>query len=389
MAKYLRSQFVEEEKEIERLRKKSLENKNIKKVLRLDRVPVPYNPMYYYLNKLFSYDPLKYWFYIAIGSRGRGKTTAAWRWVLRRFIDHGELFIWLRLTDAPLKKMARNSSSTMVPPFILKQLGIESVFLKGTTIFANFIEDGESVTKMVGIVDSLSSFYTTKGNNLEMFKNVVLDEMNRESGERTTFDLTKGFINQVESIARMRKIRILMLGNTIDDASEILGIFNFQPKEFGIYKLTRRHAIIEYMDDSEEFKEARKNSLAGALLKGNEEVSPSFTNKASARSVRIEKYQGHKLMFLFYVDTYKAYAIYSRDGLKGADAANSGLFVGELRGSTNVIYKISPFMTCEGVYNEEAYRTFYELISVNAIYYESAMIRSRFIKALKTNRTAL
>ena len=158
----------------------------------------PYNPMYYYPTKLFSYNPLSYWFYICIGSRGRGKTVSAWRWVLRRFVKRGEMFIWLRLTDAPIKKMARNNSSTIVPKFILDQLGIDSIFIKGTTIYANFVIDGKTVTKMVGIMDSISTFYTTKGNNMEAFTNVVFDEINSDISERNTFDVVSAFINQIE-----------------------------------------------------------------------------------------------------------------------------------------------------------------------------------------------
>lgn len=135
----------------------------------------PYNPMYWYPNKLMSHDPSHYWFYIAIGSRGRGKTVSAWRWVLKRFLKHGELFIWLRLTDAPIKKMSRNSSATLIPKFLLEQLGIEGAFMKGATIFINVRESGELITKMVGIMDSISTYYTTKGNTMEDFTNVVFD----------------------------------------------------------------------------------------------------------------------------------------------------------------------------------------------------------------------
>ena len=88
-------------------------------------------------------------------------------------------------------------------------------------------------------MDSISTYYTTKGNTMEDFTNVVFDEINRETTERNTFDITRAFINQVESIARMRKIRILMLGNTIEDTSDKLALFNFLPKEFGIYRLKR------------------------------------------------------------------------------------------------------------------------------------------------------
>lgn len=354
--------------------------RNIPKFEKKKRKKTEHNPLYYYLNRIMSYSPSIYWFYIVIGSRGRGKTVSAWRWVLKRFLKHGELFVWLRLTDAPIKKMARNSSTTLVPPFLLEQLGIDGIFIKGSTVYINVIEYGRTNTKMVGIMDSISTFYTTKGNNMESFTNVVFDEINREISERNTFDVTRAFINQVESIARFRKMRVLMLGNTISDTSDILAIFDFIPKKFGLYKLTRKHTIIEYLEDSKEFIEKRRNSLAGALLGKDEQTAQSFTNKAIEGIDRTEKYNGHKQIFIFYVDSSKAFGIYSR---KDSD---EGLYIGRVRGENYPKFKISPFINCEGIYDTGVYKNFLELVGANKMWYETQIIRQRFIVSLKKNK---
>ena len=378
---------TQREKE-EKLKEKAKKNDNLR-IFAGPKQTTSYNPLYWYPNRLFSFDPNKYYFYIAIGSRGRGKTVSAWRWALKRFLKHKEMFVWLRLTDAPIKKMSRNASTTLVPPFLLRQLGIEGIMVKGATIYITVHENGERITKMCGIMDSISTFYTTKGNNMELFTNIIFDEINRESGERNTFDVTRAFINQIESIVRFRRVRVLMLGNTITDTSDILSIFNFQPTEFGLYKLTRKHTIIEYMDDSEEFKKKRKESLAGILLGDNEDVKASFTNKAIDFRANIHKYEGYRQMFIFHVDTALAFGVYERKGRKGVEGASEGLYIGEVRDRTTPQYKISPFLNCEGIYNREIYDSFYELVSVNLLFYETTLARSRFVRALKNNRTII
>lgn len=365
-----------------------------KKPLRIENLKVPkvdidtdgltdnnYNSMYYYPNKLFSYDPKKYWYYICIGSRGKGKTVSGWRWVLKRFLKHDEMFIWLRLTEAPIKKAARNQGTTLAPQFLLKQLGILSLTMRGNVIYLQIEEDDKIVTKMCGVMDAISTFYTSKGQDMSSYTNVVFDEINRESGERTTFDITRAFINQIETIARFRTIRVLMLGNTILDTSEILSLFNFQPKEFGIYKLTRKHAIIEYLDDSEEFKAARKKSMAGVLLGDNEDISTSFTNKSKTFRDNVEPHDTkNKQLFRFYIGEFKVYGVYDR---------KEGLYIGEVRNIDTPAYKISPFMNCEGIYDREVEDTFLTLISQNLIFYETLNIRTRFVKALKSSRSAI
>ena len=346
-----------------------------------------YNPVYWYGTRLFSYDPKKYWFLIAIGSRGRGKTTSAWRWVLKSYLKSGKKFVWLRLTDAPIKKMRGTSSKTLVPSFLLKQLGISGCFLKGTSIFINIERGDEIVTEFVGIMDSISTYYTTKGTTMEDFDNVVFDEINRETTERNTFDITTAFINQIENIARFRRVRVLMLGNTINDTSDILDLFGFHPKpgEFGIYKLTRKHAILEYMDDSKEFKEQREQSLAGVFLKKNDRVATSFTNVAADSMDTVIPYDNRmRQVFIFHTDRLERYGVYTMPENKYEKA---GLWVGQVRDENMKSYKISPFLNCEGIYSREIYDDFYELISYNNLYFETTFIRSRFTRALKNNRT--
>ena len=347
-----------------------------------DKPSTLYNPMYYYPTRLFSYDPNKYWFYVCIGSRGRGKTTSAWRWVLKRFIRYGEKFVWLRLTEAPIKKASRNQGSTLIPKFIQDQLNIAGVEMRGNVIYLRITRDGKTREYMAGIMDAISTFYTSKGQDMSDYTNVVFDEINRESGERSTFDVTRAFVNQIETIARMRKMRVLMLGNTILETSEILGLFNFQPKKFGIYKLTRKHCIIEYLDDSEEFKKARKNSMAGSLLGDNPEISASFTNITAGYTDNVTKFlPNFKQIFIYFIADFRSYGIY--------DTGKSGLFVGEVRMQSSQSYKISPYLNCVGVYQREIYDKFYELVSQNLLYFESTTIRLRFLGALKNNRTAL
>lgn len=372
-------------------KKKKVTSARTKKTTTITIYPLPnltehkkatYNPLYYYPNRLFSYDPKKYWYYVCIGSRGRGKTVSAWRWVLKRFMKYGERFVWLRLTEAPIKKASRNQGSTLAPQFLLDQLGINELSMRGNIIYVKVTKNDKTREYMAGAMDAISTFYTSKGQDMSGYTNVVFDEINRESGERSTFDITRAFINQIETIARLRIIRVLMLGNTILDTSEILGLFNFQPKKFGIYKLTRKHCIIEYLDDTEAFKLARKNSMAGTLLGDNKEISASFTNVTAGYMDNVTKFlPNFKQIFIYYIADFKAYGIY--------EMKKSGLFVGEVRMPSQEKYKISPYLNCVGKYQKEIYEKFYELISQNLLYFESAAVRLRFLGALKNNRTSL
>lgn len=121
---------------------------------------------------------------------------------------------------------------------------------------------------------SLSTYYTDKGQSYynpdeikEFGKNIVLDEMNREKAARKTFDITAAFCNQIENLVRSSKenIRIFLIGNTLEEASDLMCAFEFIPDSFGRFKLRKKRAIVEYMPPSEKYLQRRDGTVADLL----------------------------------------------------------------------------------------------------------------------------
>lgn len=234
-------------------------------------------------------------FFIFVGSRGCGKTYMSQNYCLRRFFKYGDKFLWLRLTEGATKKLLQRDGADFIDSKLMDKWNITKIETKGDTVFIN----GREACKIL----ALSTFYNTKGVALngklekrkktskksddtqaikeltkviKKYKTIVLDEMNREKNEKKTFDICYAFVNQIETICRRdTDRRIILAGNTLDEASDVLaGCFNFIPEKLGLYKLHNKKAIIYYADDSDEYKKARKESLAG-LLMPNEST---FTN---------------------------------------------------------------------------------------------------------------
>ena len=237
-------------------------------------------------------------FFIFVGSRGCGKTFMSQNYCLRRFFKYGEKFLWLRLTEGATKKLLQRDGADFIDAKLMDKWNITKLEVKGDTVFLN----GKEACKIL----ALSTFYNSKGvalngkldkgkskkplaelyddaqltkelkKTIKKYKTIVLDEMNREKNEKKSFDICYAFVNQIETICRMdTDRRIIMAGNTLDEASDVLaGCFNFIPEKLGLYKLHNKKAIVYYADDSDEYKQARKESLAG-LLMPNEST---FTN---------------------------------------------------------------------------------------------------------------
>ena len=68
------------------------------------------------------------------------------------------------------------------------------------------------------------------------------------------------------------KVRIIMIGNTLEEASDLLSALNFIPDGFGRYKLKRKLAVVDYIKPNENYLERRKDfwpTLFGEEFKAN------------------------------------------------------------------------------------------------------------------------
>lgn len=244
-------------------------------------------------------QPLSYWwaiFIILLGARECGKSYSACNFYVDQFINKGRPFYWMRLTDKSAGQLLMNNAEKLVDPDIRRRYNLDLVTV-GNRVYhvtkrtPNKIDDdgneiegtgGKIVEKkLMCTVLSLSNFYNDKGsgyydkdflNDPNMYYNIVMDEMNRELNEKKTFDIAYSFVNQIENIVRstQTRIRVIMIGNKLEDASDLLCLFNFIPEEFGVYKLVKNKKIlVKFLN---ELKTAKTTSEKTAVYKKYENV---------------------------------------------------------------------------------------------------------------------
>lgn len=237
-------------------------------------------------------------FYFLIGGREAGKSYATTEFFVNQFIKYGRPFYWLRLTDASQSKLLMNNAEKLVDPDLRRKYSLD-LETKGDSVYAILKRDENGKVKekkFMARVLALSTFYNDKGSGLfdkdflkdkQMYYNICLDEMNREKSEKKTFDIVYAFVNQLENLVRSTKerIRIICIGNLLEEASDILSCLNFLPEDFGRYKLKSRRAVVEYIEPTESYKRRRKGTVAD-LLTPNEST---FTNQVKIDNALIYK----------------------------------------------------------------------------------------------------
>ena len=241
---------------------------------------------FYRLQSILGYD----WaiFYFLIGSRQAGKSYATTDFFLRQWRKYGRPFYWLRLTENSAKKLLQNNAEKLIDPDLRRKYNLDLI-TNGTNVYEVLKRDDKGKIKekkLMARVLALNTFYSDKGSgyfdkdfldNPKMYYNICLDEMNREKDEKKSFDIVYSFTNQLENLVRNTKtrIRIICIGNTLEEASDILSTFNFLPEKFGRFKLKKKRAIIEYMEPTEKYLNMRKGSIADILMP----EASTFSNK--------------------------------------------------------------------------------------------------------------
>ena len=212
-----------------------------------------------------------------------GKSYAVMDYFVYEWKTKHKPFTWLRLTEASQKKMLNNNAASFVDADIARRFDLE-LTVKGNQVF----DHGEPMAKIL----ALSTFYSDKGvalfdNTYDLGYNICLDEMNREKNEKKTFDINYAFVNQMENLVRStkEKMRIFLIGNTLEEASDIMCSFDFIPEDFGRFKIRKKRAIIDYVEPSKRYLSRRKGTVAD-LLAPNEST---FTNKVNIDTTLVDK----------------------------------------------------------------------------------------------------
>lgn len=328
---------------------------------------------YYQLNSILGNQ----WacFYVIIGGRKTGKSYSVTDFLCnqKKKLKAGCKNYWMRISETSTQAMLANKADKLVDPDLKRKYNLE-LTTKGMDVFDH--------GKPFMTVCPLSGFAKLKGvgfydKDYEGWYNIVLDEFQLEKGERrTSFDILYNFIGMIENIARTtkNKIRVFLLGNTLEEASTILKAFNFIPEKFGRFYLKSKRCVIDNLEPTEEYLKDRKGSLADIL--GGDSMS-NYTNTLNKDRVMISSQRARVPtgMIMFGKQDNEKYTIwdgilikrYNGEGIKDCN-----------------ITAMKPYMN--KLYSRERMQIVIDMYDVRAWKFDSLITQSYFADELKLLR---
>ena len=241
---------------------------------------------WYSVRSIFGYND--FYFFILLGARESGKSYSVMRQFIKDWKTKGKPFTWLRLKESSQKKLLANNGELFIDADLRRKFDLD-LKVKGIQVYDH--------DKPMAKVLALSTFYNDKGvalfdNEYDLGYNICLDEMNKEKDEKRQGDIGYQFVNQMENLVRStkEKLRIVLIGNTLEEAGDILCMFNFVPEEFGRYKVRKKKAVIDYIAPSKAYLERRKGTVADLLAPEDS----TFTNEIKSDITKLYKGRLHK-----------------------------------------------------------------------------------------------
>lgn len=302
-------------------------------------------------------------FYILLGGREAGKSYAVMDYFVWEWKKKNKPFTWLRLTEASQKKLLSNHAMNFVDADIARRYDLK-LTVKGNQVFDH--------DKPMAKVLALSTFYSDKGvalfdNTFDLGYNICLDEMNREKNEKKTFDINYAFVNQMENLVRSTKehMRIFLIGNTLEEASDIMCSFDFIPEDFGRYKVRKKKAIIDYIEPSKEYLERRKGTIADLLAPN----ASTFTNKINIDTTLVDKRRLISPSYVIRFSKEEAYTVW--------DSKVIAKYHGEKK------QEISMYAYLDGIFQPELRDTVITTFHNKGYLFHNLITQKQFKKALE------
>lgn len=302
-------------------------------------------------------------FFILLGAREAGKSYAVMRQFIKDWKSKGKPFTWLRLKESSQKKLLANNGELFIDADLRRKFDLD-LKVKGIQVY----DHGKPMAKVL----ALSTFYNDKGvalfdNEYDLGYNICLDEMNKEKDEKRQGDIGYQFVNQMENLVRStkEKLRIVLIGNTLEEAGDILCMFNFVPEEFGRYKVRKKKAVIDYIAPSKAYLERRKGTVADLLSPEDS----TFTNEIKSDISHLYKGRLRKPTRVIMFDKNNKFTVWD------------GNIVSEYKNEKVPIIAMRPYL--DEKFLPELRDSVLELFNTRSLYFRNLITQKLFKKQLE------
>lgn len=336
-------------------------------------------------------------FYV-LGSRGRGKSVFSLEAVINAKNKYGWENVkcfYFRVSDLSVKALLANKAKCAVDPILVSKFNMEitckngTVYDHGRELFQAFpLVSAAKVGKGVALYDA--NFLNKRplgkdGKPIKRFIFVIIDEFLMAEGleKRSVGNPYDQWKVYAETIMRDQQrldydaVRCFYLANSVSECANWMGqALNYipNPGEFGIKKLTRKHAVVWNVPNSKEYIEKRKNSVFADLMDFENDSNYTNTIKRDLETIMPKNRKLRKVtqLLMFTKSPADWFCIYDGRYIRKYrnECVNKSLKLGMVRHLNETFYP-------------EAVKEIFEMYDVRGFYYADLISQASFGAKMK------
>lgn len=262
------------------------------------------NKIYWDIYKMLSYNALMYY---VLGERGVGKSYGTKEYVASHFIKTGKQFVYLRRYKTELQEAMMKGSN----PIFFSQIE-KSPKLKGHTL-TNKKDTMYIDKKVCGYAIPLSTANILKSATFEKVDTIIFDEFIIDKG---SYHYLQNEVIQlldiIETIARLRDIKIIFLGNAISITNPYFTFFNITLPYNSEFKICKKDKdgnpliVINYIKNLQ-YREIKKATRFGQLIDNTEYGKYAIDNEflRDSKAFISKKSKESKFYFIIIINKKK------------------------------------------------------------------------------------
>lgn len=260
-----------------------------------------YNPQ-----KVISYNAL---LNLIIGERGVGKTYGFKSYVVKRFLNKNKQFVYIRRYDTDLTESVGTTEDNKFFEQIRNEFPNSTFKITKSKKVRRLYIDG----KICGYALPLSSADSLKSSTYENVDTIIYDEFMLKEGSTQHYlrNEPEIILDLIETIGRLRDIRIYCLANAISSTCPLMTYFDLSlPYNTDIKTFKNGTIAVEYIKN-EKYREVKKASRFGQLIDGTKYGKYAIDNEflTDSKSFIKKKDKNAKFYFILYVNG-KEYGIW-------------------------------------------------------------------------------
>ena len=246
------------------------------------------NSFWYSYDRVLSYNAM---INIIIGERGVGKSYGLKKYLLNRFKKKGRQFIYVRRYESELKKNFKDDEFLKDirndPCFKNDELKctMSGIYINGKQCGYNIPLSKESIYKSVPFPDV----------DIIMFDEFLIDN----NTYHYLLNEPERMLDLLESVGRLRNIKVFMLGNNISLINPYFDYYNISLPYGSDIKTFKNGLILVNYIKNEAYRKVKKESNFGKLVEGTKYGSYAIDNESLKDTNYFIKKKSPKSKFFF------------------------------------------------------------------------------------------